>query len=430
MGEWTELSLRESGVELIDCEHKTPQDDPSGEFLYVMIPQLRDGRIAVDSAKRISAADFTTWTRRATPSAGDVLLSRRTNPGETAVVPAGHGIAVGQNLVLLRTSNGAMARDYLRWIVRGPEWWGEVARHLNVGAVFDSLKCADIPNFRLTMPPIEEQRAIAAVLGAIDDKIEVNRRMAETLEEMARALFRSWFVDFDPVRAKTEGRDSGLPPEISDLFPDRLVDSPLGEIPDGWRVGDLYAITEVIYGAPFSSALFNSDEDGVPVIRIRDLGSQRPAVWTTEVHPRGRLIESGDLLVGMDGEFRSHLWSSRSAWLNQRVCCLDPRPGYSTAFVRGAVDPHLALLESTQIGTTVIHLGKKDIDRFRVVVPDTSVVSVFNRLAEPTTASLVACRLEIATLAELRDSLLPKLVSGEVRIGDPVGFLERLEAVG
>src|SRR5665647_2119879 len=236
--DWGVMTLRDAGVELIDCEHKTPTPAPAG-FPYVAIPQMREGRIDLESARRISEADFIEWTRKANPRDGDVVLSRRTNPGETGVAPPGAKFALGQNLVLLRSDGTHVDSGYLRWLVRSPAWWGQIQRHLNVGAVFDSLKCADVPNFELPIPPLPEQRRIAHILGTLDDKIELNRRMNETLEEMARAVFKSWFVDFDPVRAKAEGHDPGLPPHLSDLFPDRLANSALGPIPEGWQAGTL-----------------------------------------------------------------------------------------------------------------------------------------------------------------------------------------------
>ena len=147
---------------------------------------------------------------KAQPRVGDVVLSRRCNPGETAHVPDGIEFALGQNLVLLRAKGDRVHPPFLRWLVCGPEWWRQISKFLNVGAVFDSLRCADVPKFELSIPPLPEQRAIAHILGTLDDKIELNRRMTETLEAMARALFKSWFVDFDPVRAKAEGRNPGL----------------------------------------------------------------------------------------------------------------------------------------------------------------------------------------------------------------------------
>src|SRR6266480_2156330 len=236
--QWDAKSLREAGISLIDCDHRTPPPVANGSgYPYIAIPQLKEGRIDLSDVRRISAEDFRDWTRKAKPQEDDVILSRRCNPGETAHVPAGLDCALGQNLVLLRSDGTKVFPPFLRWLVRSPQWWEQVNTFINVGAVFDSLKCVDIPNFKLPLPSLADQKAIAAVLGALDDKIELNRRMNTTLEAMARALFQSWFVDFDPVRAKLDGRQpAGLDPTTAALFPNEFEDSELGPIPKGWRV--------------------------------------------------------------------------------------------------------------------------------------------------------------------------------------------------
>ena len=138
--------------------------------------------------------------------------------------------------MLLRTDGTKVFPPFLRWLVRSPAWWEQIGTFLNVGAVFDSLKCADIPNFRLPIPPYHQQKAIAQVLGSLDDKIELNRRMNATLEAMAQALFKSWFVDFDPVKAKAAGRaPEGMDADTAALFPNEFVESELGLIPKGWK---------------------------------------------------------------------------------------------------------------------------------------------------------------------------------------------------
>jgi type I restriction enzyme S subunit len=147
-----------------------------------------------------------------------------------------------------------MAPKYLRWVTRGKEWWHEIGRYINVGAVFESLRCADTPEFVIPVPPVAEQQAIAHILGTLDDKIELNRKTNETLEAMAKALFKSWFVDFDPVRAKAEGRPTGLPDEISELFPDSFENSDLGEIPRGWRVAPVGEVVECVGGSTPSTS--------------------------------------------------------------------------------------------------------------------------------------------------------------------------------
>ncbi|MCO1359621.1 restriction endonuclease subunit S [Burkholderia multivorans] len=134
----------------------------------------------------------------------------------------------------------------------------------------------------------------------------------------------------------------------------------MGEIPKGWRVGDVYDVAAVRYGAPFASKLFNAEGDGVPLVRIRDLKDEAPGVWTPEVHPKGYKLQPGDIVVGMDGEFRAYLWGGDEAWMNQRICVFHPKNGHSSAFVRCSIAAPLAHVEATETATTVIHLGKGD----------------------------------------------------------------------
>jgi len=304
-GEWQRMTLRAANVTLIDCDHRTPPAAEDG-YPYVAIPQMRGGRTELNDARRITREHYFDWTRKAKPSTNDVVLSRRCNPGETAVAPAGAEFALGQNLVLLRADGTHVYPPFLRWLVRGPTWWEQVGTFINVGAVFDSLKCADVPRFELLIPPLDEQRAIAHILGTLDDKIELNRRMNETLEAMARALFKSWFVDFDPVRAKLEGRWRpgqslpGLPAHLYDLFPDKLVPSELGEIPEGWGVRPLAECIEVVRGLSYKGSGLSAD--GLPMHNLNSIyeggGYKHDGIKHYDGDHKPRyLARSGDVLV-------------------------------------------------------------------------------------------------------------------------------------
>ena len=280
-------------------------------------------------------------------------------------------------------------------------------------------------DFVFNLPNIGTQRAIGHILGVLDDKIELNRQMNETLEAMSRALFKSWFVDFQPVHIKAEGRDPDEPNSLANLFPASFEDSELGKIPKEWTVDSVYAAADVIYGAPFSSERFNNSRTGKPLIRIRDLADESPEVFTTEQHPKGYLVKPGDIVVGMDGLFRAHLWGGVESWLNQRVCVFKPRCGFSAPFVLNSIVGLLAEVEATETATTVIHLGKNDIDRFRIIVPSQAALEAFNRLTIPLFQKIVANKQESVTLSVLRDNLLPKLISGELRVKE----VEHLAAV-
>jgi len=269
---------------------------------------------------------------------------------------------------------------------------------------------------------VKEQRAIAHILGTLDDKIELNRRMNETLEGIARALFKSWFIDFDPVRAKAEGRQPfGMNEETAALFPSEFEDSELGEIPKGWSIRSIYDIADVRYGAPFSSKLFNSNGAGFPLIRIRDLESQNPVVFTQERIDRDTVIHAGDILVGMDGEFKITTWYGPDSLLNQRVCSFIPKEGVPSFFLKYAIKTPICFFERSKVGTTVIHLGKTDIDSIRILVPEVFVLINYEKITKDIYDSIIYNYIQNNILVKMRDALLPKLISGKIRI-DPSRF--------
>ncbi len=269
----------------------------------------------------------------------------------------------------------------------------------------------------VSMPNLVIQKQIASVLSALDDRIALLRETNATLEAIAQALFKSWFVDFDPVHAKVRGESpQGMDDATAALFPASFEESELGMVPKGWRVGSIYDIASVIYGAPFASKKFNTENLGIPLIRIRDLKSENPGVYTEEIHPKGYLVQPGDLVVGMDGEFRAYIWGGTPAWLNQRVCVFMPKGDYSSAYVNYTIKPQLASVEATETATTVIHLGKNDIDHFKSIIPDTTILKLFSEITSPIYSKIVEGKLKAQTLAQLRDTLLPKLISGQLRL--------------
>ena len=323
--------------------------------------------------------------------------------------------AIGRGVAALRHKHGHHLQPFVRGVVEFslPELLSQAT-----GSTFPNVSARQLAT--VWWPPLKlsEQHAIAQVLGTLDDKIELNRRMNKTLAAVAEALFKSWFVDFDPVRAKVEGRDLGLPPDIADLFPDRLVDSEMGEVPEGWVHETVYRFADIVYGAPFASKRFTTGHQGVPLIRIRDLATHNPSVSTEQVHDKGHLIDPGDIVVGMDGAFRLEVWKGPTSWLNQRVCHFEARSGIPTSFVAGALQEPLAFFERAKVGTTVIHLGKRDLDTIRLLHPGQEVLDAFGKTGEPLLEKAVANSREARNLAALRDTLLPKLISGEIRVPD------------
>ena len=415
---WPIMSLSEVGVSLVDCEHRTPPSSENG-YPYVGIPQIKDGRIDLNDVRHITPEHFLEWTRKANPQPFDIVLSRRCNPGETGFVPPGLHFALGQNLVLLRSDGEKVLKPFLRWLVRSPQWWTQVGKFINVGAVFDSLKCADIPGFRLAIAPLSEQRAIAHILGTLDDKIELNRRRNATLEAMARALFRSWFVDFEPVRAKMEGRDAGLPPRIAALFPDQIVDSKTGRIPDGWERASLSEVAE----QRRRTVLPPADTDGTPYIGLEHMPRNRIALstWGTShgVASNKLRFEQGDILFG---KLRPYFHKAGIAPVDG-ICSTDivviaPRERHWFGFVVGHVSSaeFVHYTDAGSTGTKMPRTNWVDMARYELVVPPGPVAAAFNEIVEPLLNRIIAQIHESRRLAALRDLLLPKLVSGRFRV--------------
>jgi type I restriction enzyme S subunit len=281
----------------------------------------------------------------------------------------------------------------------------------------------------LPLPPPSHQRAIAHILGALDDKIELNRRMSETLEATARALFTSWFVNFDPVRAKVEGREPGLPKPIADLFPAHLVDSELGEIPDGWAVRPVGDIAEVVGGSTPSTARPDYWEGGFyPWATPKDLSSLSvPVLLDTErkiteiglAQIGSGLLPEGTVLLSSRAPIGYLAIAEVPTAINQGFIAMKPRQGVPSAFLLLWAHASQDRILSRANGSTFLEISKSNFRPIPVVTPTPQVMSTFERLVEPAYRRIVSIERESHTLVGLRDALLPKLVSGEIRVEHP-----------
>lgn len=344
---------------------------------------------------------------------GDIVFARKGSVERTALIGKREaGWFLGSDGIRLRLPNTVSSR-FVRYWISSPtvrEWLTQNS----TGSTMASLNQATIKRLPISLPSLSMQKAIASTLGALDDKIELNRRMSAVLEEMARALYRSWFIDFDPVHARALGQPPAhMDPTTAALFPDSFAPDGL---PKGWEMRSIYDFARVQYGAAFKSSLFNTKSDGRPLVRIRDLKNHTAGVHTTETHKKEHLIQPGDTVVGMDGDFTAYSWCNEPALMNQRVCSFLPKVADNRSFVRHGIVPLLKAEEEAAVATTVIHLGKKDIDKFILPDPGAGILEAFSSIAEPLTDRFIRLGLENITLAALRDTLLPRLMSGEVRI--------------
>ena len=304
-------------------------------------------------------------------------------------------------------------------------------KHINavaVGATMPSLNTQLLSNVVIPHPTLPEQRAIAHILRTLDDKIELNRRMNQTLEAMARALFKSWFVDFDPVRAKMESRDPSLPKHLADLFPDRLVDSELGPIPEGWEVGSLDSIATFLNGLALQKYPVGSGS-ALPVIKIAQLRAGHTLgadLASSDLLPQ-YVVHDGDVLFSWSGSLELDTWTGGDGALNQHLFKVTSAE-YPKWLYYHWVREHLPGFREIAAGkvTTMGHIQRHHLSEAATVIPNTVILEALNRHMQPLLERGLSLRVESRALAALRDALLPKLISGDLRVKDAETFLERV----
>ncbi len=362
---------------------------------------------------------------------GDVLLVHKGTLGQIGLMPSGRKYPryiMGNSMMRVRCDPAKLIPEYLYYWLSSAEGQHYIfSRVSQVGVPQIQTPLTTLRQATLLVPPIEEQRTIAHILGTLDDKIELNRRMNETLEEMARAIFKSWFVDFDPVRAKSEGRGIGLPEHMADLFPDRFEDSELGEIPVGWRVGTLGEVAENLRRSIKPERM----DESTPYIGLEHMPRRSISLtnWDSSENLESNKyeFERGEILFG---KLRPYFHKVGIAPVDG-ICSTDilvvaaKEPEWF-GFVLGHVssEDFVNYTTATSSGTKMPRTNWKDMSGYGVVAPPLSLAKAFNLLIQPFMERTVENIHESRTFASLRDALLPKLISGELRVGKVEEIME------
>ena len=295
------------------------------------------------------------------------------------------------------------------------------------GSTMPKLTQGNLNRLPVIAPPLPEQKAVAAVLGALDDKIELNRRMNATLEAMARALFQSWFVDFDPIRAKLDGRQpSGLGPATAVLFPEHLEETALGHTPKGWEVHSLDKIAHYLNGLALQKYP-PGDGATLPVIKIAQLrkGDSADADRCNTDLPPNYIIQDGDVLFSWSGSLEVELWCGGPGALNQhlfKVTSAEFPKWFYYLWTLYHLDEFRLI--AADKATTMGHIQRGHLAAAKVLIPPRALLDSMTSTMSPLIDQLIANRTQSRTLATLRDTLLPKLLSGQLRVPDAMTHVE------
>lgn len=415
--------LQDDGILLVEDgnhgEYRPRRDEfGEGEYAFIRAADMEDGRVLFGTAQRINEIALAR-IRKGIGRGGDVLFSHKGTVGKLALVPldAPPFVCSPQTTFWRTLDEDRLDRRYLYCFMRSQAFTNQWRARSNETDMAAYVSLTAQRELSVVVPDIEEQRAIANVLGALDDKIEQNRRTVQALEKLARAIFRAWFVDFEPVKAKAAGATCfpSMPQVVFDALPTTFADSDIGPVPEGWDVKPLSECVRLTMGQSPSSDYYNKHGGGLPFHQgVTDYGFRFPThrVFCTA---SGRRAERGDVLVSVRAPVGRVNVADRELVLGRGLAGLRHRHGrqsfllYQTAHVFAEED-------SMGEGTVYKSVTKKFLSQLPILSPPETFQNAFQQIAEPMDDLIGAIEKESARLTEMRDYLLPKLLSGEVRV--------------
>ncbi|HHU4149484.1 TPA: restriction endonuclease subunit S [Pseudomonas aeruginosa] len=441
--EWTFAPLEECLDALIDYRGKTPEKTSFGIPL-ITAKIIKNGRIEKPT-EFIAVDNYDSWMRRGIPLEGDVVLTVEAPLGEVAQLGA-EKIALAQRVVTLRGKKGVLDNTYLLYLLQTEEMLDQLKARAT-GTTVLGIKQSELRKVQLSLPPVDQQIAAARILKALDDRITLLRETNVTVEAIAQALFKSWFVDFDPVRAKAEGRQpEGMDATTAALFPDSFEESELGLVPKGWSLvpfGEL--LVHTIGGDWGDESPSDKNEVRVAIIRGTDIpdlqlgaGNRVPIRYTSSKKLSTRQLQDGDLVLEVSGGSKDQP-TGRALYLTDQLLGQFDCPVEPASFCRllRPASRDIGVLLGQQL-TYIYSIGKTweyqnqstGIANFQtthfleselVAVPSPEVLAEFSTVVRPMIDR--AHQSQIRELTQLRDTLLPRLISGQLRLPEAQALL-------
>ncbi len=415
-----------------DGAHAKVKRQSSG-IQYLTSKNIGHGSLKLDSVDYISQDDFDRLFTNSSRSvsklmSGDVLIGIIGTFGNAYRYKESDNFGISSSVAILRPDQTILDPDFLYYTVTSPSF-RTVHSAYKGGSVQGYTNIPTIKALPITLPPLDEQKKIAHILGTLDDKIELNQQMNQTLEGIARALFKSWFIDFDPVRAKLDGRQpAGMDAETAALFPDSFEDSPLGKIPKGWEVKPLDKIAHFLNGLALQKYP-PKGEDFLPVIKIAEMrkGITENSGKASSDIDQQYVIADGDILFSWSGSLDVMIWCNGKGALNQhlfKVTSANYPKWFAYYWVKTYLEEFRAIAASK--ATTMGHIQRRHLTEALTVVAPDSILKKADEKISPLLTKFIESNLEVRTLLSIRDALLPKLLSGEIRVK---GAEQALEAV-
>lgn len=418
-----EQSLVDLCSAVVDCPHSTPIWTESG-FIVLRNQDIKGGRLDLSSPSFTDETHYLARIKRAAPTAGDIVITREAPMGDVCLIPDGLRCCLGQRQVLLRPNAKRVVGRYLLFALQSDYVQHQIGWNEGTGSTVSNLRIPVLERLKIPAPSLPEQHAIAHILGTLDDKIELNRRSNETLEAMAQALFKDWFVDFGPVRAKLEGREPYLTPELWSLFPNALDNG----TPAGWRLSHIGDEVAVVGGSTPSTKESMFWDGGTnrwatpkdlsrlttPVL----LDTERKITDAAVARISSGLLPIGTVLLSSRAPIGYLAIAEVPTAINQGFIAMICDRGVPNLYVLHWCRESMSSILGNANGSTFQEISKSNFRPIPVVVPPKPVMDAFMTTASPLYQRIVSNTRENESLATLRDTLLPKLLSGELRVRD------------
>ncbi len=433
--DWKLLSIGECLEKVVDNRGKTPPiSEVETNFGLIEINAIVGSNKHPDYAavrKYVTPSTYESWFRAGHPRIGDILFSTVGSIAEVAIFNGGSG-CIAQNLVGLRPNKSIIDPDYLYYVLINPVTRSKL-KTLDISSVQPSIKVPHLLATEISVPDVTVQKEITSVLSAIDDRITLLRETNTTLEAIAQAMFKSWFVDFDPVHAKQQGRaPEGMDDATAALFPDSFEESELGLVPKGWRVEPLTEVFDFREGPGIRNWQYTNSDQGTRFINIRCIQDGDLTIETanriTDEEANGKYahfhLQAWDVVVSTSGTLgRSAIVRQEHLplMLNTSVIRFQPITNkmlFCFLYEYLNSTEFLFKLESMASGSVQKNFGPMHLKQMKLVCPPIDLVSHYESVCRPLFEKLIENRASINTLATLRDTLLPRLISGQLRLPD------------
>lgn len=433
--EWPQVEVERVCELIVDCVNKTaPVVDGPTPYRMIRTTNIRNGRVSLNGCRYVEESTYRKWTRRACLMLGDVVLTREAPIGEVGFVTEPTNVFLGQRVMQYRANASILSPRFLLYAFLSPSLQHQFGSHEGSGSVVSHIRVGDCFKFKIPFPPLSVQTGIAEALGALDDRIALLRETNTTLEAIAQALFKSWFVDFDPVRAKQEGREpEGMEDTTAALFPDSFQESELGLIPTGWRVGRIGEYARQHKGSvnPLKQPDAQFEHFSLPAF---DCGQIPVVEYGATILSNKTTIPPDSVLLSKLNPRIPRIWlpveASKNAVCSTEFLVFVSDAGASREFIfcSFATNQFQQLLCQLVTGTSNSHQRIKPdaISRIPTVIPSVAAMHAFEEIAKPLLDRIGKNRLKGRTLATLRDNLLPRLISGQLRLPEAEALVKEV----